>query len=138
VVHEQASRPVEQPEQERDDTSEEQEAHGILGLRAGPGRGVPRPLVDLLRHQTELGDVDAQPENEEGEPEDLALLVEDLRVVCPRLCALLRAGYRGREVSNSDGQTPRLTPCEAAQRKVGGEPDSAAMTHGREQRGEPC
>jgi hypothetical protein len=48
--------------------------------------------VDLLRHQTELGNVDAQPEDEEGEPDYLALLVEDLRVVCPSLCALLRAG----------------------------------------------
>lgn len=71
-VNGQIQRPMKDCKQQRHDARKEHQTKDVLHLCSGPGCLHVKDgtaLVDLLRHQAELRDVDGEKEGEQAEPE---------------------------------------------------------------------
>ena len=85
---------MEDTDEGREDGVEEQETHRVPVLARGPVAHLMAVVMDLLRDESEEGDVDAEPEDEEAEVEPLSAGRED---VLPRgvlvLLGLVGSGW---------------------------------------------
>lgn len=85
---------MEDTEEETEDGGEEQQTEGMVPHSVGVVQESVTILVDLLGNETEKSDIDADPEDEEGEEELLSTSSEELGRGCGSLSCCDDGGGR--------------------------------------------